>query len=200
MTEYVQRGDEPGRAAQGARARARRGAVVGFALTTLQRRLASSPEAIYQSLRRRRERLEKRVAEERIRKRGAEVAAELGDAELPAEFRDIDETSTPTTCPTASSRSSKRSSSTRRPPPGPSPSSSTRSRRSPSWRSSPARCAHSGTDRKWEELSSLLQHTPEMFDASGSRRKLIIFTEHRDTLNYLVGKLRGAARPRTRRW
>src|SRR5262249_46309276 len=31
---------------------------VGFALTVLQRRLASSPEAIYQSLRRRRERLE----------------------------------------------------------------------------------------------------------------------------------------------
>ncbi len=36
---------------------------VGFALTILQRRLASSPEAIYQSLRRRRERLEKRLAE-----------------------------------------------------------------------------------------------------------------------------------------
>src|SRR5579863_2224621 len=32
---------------------------VGFALTILQRRLASSPEAIYQSLRRRKERLEK---------------------------------------------------------------------------------------------------------------------------------------------
>ena len=31
---------------------------VGFALTKLQRRPASSPEAIYQSLRRRRERLE----------------------------------------------------------------------------------------------------------------------------------------------
>ena len=29
-----------------------------------------------------------------------------------------------------------------------------------------------------------------MFDAHGSRRKLIIFTEHRDTLNYLVRKLR----------
>ena len=37
--------------------------------------------------------------------------------------------------------------------------------------------------------------TPEMFDADGSRRKLIVFTEHRDTLNYLVGKLRDAARP-----
>src|SRR5258708_21432964 len=36
---------------------------VGFALTILQRRLASSPEAIYQSLKRRRERLEKRIKE-----------------------------------------------------------------------------------------------------------------------------------------
>ena len=36
---------------------------VGFALTILQRRLASSPEAIHQSLRRRRERLEARLHE-----------------------------------------------------------------------------------------------------------------------------------------
>ena len=36
---------------------------VGFALTMLQRRLASSPEAIYQSLRRRKERLEKQLKE-----------------------------------------------------------------------------------------------------------------------------------------
>ena len=43
-----------------------RRATVGFALTILQRRLASSPEAIYQSLRRRRERLENRLAEERL--------------------------------------------------------------------------------------------------------------------------------------
>ena len=45
---------------------------VGFALTILQRRLASSPEAIYQSLKRRRERLEKRLREEQLLKRGAE--------------------------------------------------------------------------------------------------------------------------------
>ena len=37
----------------------KRAGTVGFALTVLQRRLASSPEAIYQSLHRRRERLEK---------------------------------------------------------------------------------------------------------------------------------------------
>ncbi|MCP5054818.1 MAG: DEAD/DEAH box helicase, partial [bacterium] len=43
-----------------------RGNRVGFALTILQRRLASSPEAIYRSLRRRREKLEKRLDKERI--------------------------------------------------------------------------------------------------------------------------------------
>src|SRR5438552_11262316 len=41
----------------------KRTGTVGFALTILQRRLASSPEAIYQSLRRRRERLESRIRE-----------------------------------------------------------------------------------------------------------------------------------------
>src|SRR6266852_638539 len=46
---------------------------IGFALTILQRRLASSPEAILQSLRRRRERLEKRLREEQILKRGGEL-------------------------------------------------------------------------------------------------------------------------------
>ena len=45
---------------------------VGFALTILQRRLASSPEAIYQSLKRRRERLQKRLKEEELVKRGQE--------------------------------------------------------------------------------------------------------------------------------
>src|SRR5271163_1150894 len=46
---------------------------IGFALTILQRRLASSPEAILQSLRRRRERLERRLREEQILKRGGDL-------------------------------------------------------------------------------------------------------------------------------
>ncbi|MBX6723870.1 MAG: DEAD/DEAH box helicase, partial [Dactylosporangium sp.] len=50
---------------------------VGFALTTLQRRLASSPEAIYQSLRRRRERLERRLREEQLLRRGASDRLDL---------------------------------------------------------------------------------------------------------------------------
>src|SRR5438876_2587966 len=46
---------------------------VGFALTTLQRRLASSPEAIYQSLKRRKARLEHRLQEEKqVRREGVD--------------------------------------------------------------------------------------------------------------------------------
>ena len=43
---------------------------MGFALTILQRRLASSPEAIYQSIKRRKERLEKALEELRLIKEG----------------------------------------------------------------------------------------------------------------------------------
>src|SRR5690606_24139834 len=45
-------------------------------LTILQRRLASSPEAIYQSLRRRRERLESRLREEKLLKKAADYLDE----------------------------------------------------------------------------------------------------------------------------
>jgi hypothetical protein len=49
---------------------------VGFALTALQRRLASSPEAIYQSLKRRKGRLEIRLREEKLGVRGRQALAE----------------------------------------------------------------------------------------------------------------------------
>ena len=53
----------------------KRAGTVGFALTILQRRLASSPEAIYQSLRRRSERLQKRLRELELLQRGATTEA-----------------------------------------------------------------------------------------------------------------------------
>src|SRR5271166_2417311 len=53
----------------------KRAGTVGFALTILQRRLASSPEAIYQSLHRRSERLQKRLRELELLQRGASVEA-----------------------------------------------------------------------------------------------------------------------------
>ena len=61
----------------------KRAGTVGFALTILQRRLASSPEAIYQSLRRRKERLEKRLREEEQLQRGALAGLDAA-ATLPA--------------------------------------------------------------------------------------------------------------------
>ena len=55
----------------------RRAGTVGFALTILQRRLASSPEAIYQSLRRRRERLESQLRKLEVQQQGGRAALEF---------------------------------------------------------------------------------------------------------------------------
>lgn len=160
---------------------------VGFALTILQRRLASSPEAIYQSLRRRRERLEKRVREEQLLKHGAEVGLDLNaglptlssddiddldeapDEELEAtEERVVDQASAARTIAELRLEIAQLQELER----------------------TAFRVRQSGTDRKWDELSKLLQNNCEMFDAVGHRRKLVIFTEHRDTLNYLTEKIR----------
>jgi SNF2 family DNA or RNA helicase len=53
-----------------------------------------------------------------------------------------------------------------------------------------AQVVQSRSDRKWEEFSRLLQDEPEMLTADGRRRKIIVFTEHRDTLNYLLLRIR----------
>ena len=150
---------------------------VGFALTILQRRLASSPEAIYQSLRRRRERLEHRLAEERLGKRAAEYEADMreyDDDDLPADEQEamaekvVDRASASATITEleAEIRTLKRL-----------------EQMANSVRAS-------GVDRKWDELSCLLQDKEAMFTEDGEREKLIIFTEHKDTLNYLADKIR----------
>ena len=73
MTDYVK--TEMNRADQ--LADGSRKGTVGFALTALQRRLASSPEAIYQSLKRRRNKLKRRVEEEKLGQRGKSLAETL---------------------------------------------------------------------------------------------------------------------------
>jgi SNF2 family DNA or RNA helicase len=74
VTEYVR--EEFDRAA--ALQNDKRAGTVGFALI-LRRRLASSPEAIYQSLRRRRERLETRLREFELLQRGGTTAPPFAD-------------------------------------------------------------------------------------------------------------------------
>ena len=89
VTEYVR--DEFNRAE--ALLNDKRSGTVGFALTILQRRLASSPEAIYQSLRRRRERLESHLRELELLQRGGQVSAiDAGIPDLNAEdVEDLEE-------------------------------------------------------------------------------------------------------------
>ena len=151
---------------------------VGFALTVLQRRLASSPEAIYQSLRRRRERIEERLDAERLGQRTKDAFSDFGDEDSeddrPAEEWEEQEEAVVDSVTAAETleeleaelavlkRLEARALNVRR----------------------------SGVDRKWEELSRLLQDNAEMFSEGGRREKLIIFTEHRDTLNYLEAKIR----------
>lgn len=187
VTEYVQQ--EMNRAERlKAEGQGSRGAVVGFAITILQRRLASSPEAIYQSLTRRRKRLESRIADESAR-RGGGVPLPEAVSSVPDRFEDIDEDFDADDLPDAELEELEENLVDE----------ASASRTIAELEHEIAtlteleelarRVRNSGNDRKWEELSSLLQHTPEMFDSMGQRRKLIIFSEHRDTLNYLVDRL-----------
>jgi superfamily II DNA/RNA helicase len=51
----------------------------------------------------------------------------------------------------------------------------------------------SGRDAKWRELESILDDPIMLDPATGLRRKIIIFTEPRDTLEYLAQKISGKA-------
>jgi superfamily II DNA or RNA helicase len=161
---------------------------VGFALTILQRRLASSPEAIFQSLRRRRERLEKRLREDELLARGAAFAAKgriLTNDDID-DLEDAPDDEVGTTEEEVLDQA-------------------TAARSLEELRAEiailrgleeQARIVRfSNTDRKWDELRSILQGDADtsalMFDAHGHRRKLVIFTEHRDTLNYLADRIGG---------
>ncbi|SNQ51023.1 Helicase [Frankia canadensis] len=150
---------------------------VGFALTVLQRRLASSPDAIHRSLVRRAERLERRrrdILAGRYAEReltvdldaldGGEYSAEeterledgLLDAATAAET--VEELGAELTELGVLIEAA-------------------------------GRLRESGTDRKWTELSQILRGHVLAPDAHGRPRKLIIFTEHRDTLDYLTARI-----------
>lgn len=154
---------------------------VGFALTALQRRLASSPEAIFQSLKRRRERLERRLREDKLGARAQQNFAET-IADIPEDDDDLTAEEQETLEETLVDES-------------------TASRTIAELEleieilkeleQQAKNVVASGQDRKWEELSRILQNEPDMHDASRRQRKLIIFSEHRDTLNYLHQKIAG---------
>jgi superfamily II DNA/RNA helicase len=182
VTDYVR--EEMNRAEKLKReGEGRRGNVVGFALTVLQRRLASSPEAIYQSLRRRRERLEARVADERLGRRPAESAFDLTEGltapedvdDLPeGELEELEEEVVDQASAAKTIAELEAEILTLR-----------------SLEAIAERVRRSGTDAKWQRMAELLQdRSTELLDESGRLRKLIVFSEHRDTLNYLTERIR----------
>ncbi|WP_165173323.1 helicase-related protein [Adlercreutzia sp. ZJ242] len=155
---------------------------VGFALTILQRRLASSPEAIYQSLRRRRERLEARLLEVNDKAQGvgsySSVCGGLGEDfdEDDYTFEELENLENDV-IDSASASASKAELEAE-----------IGTLKLLERKANEVRMG--GEDRKWDELSRLLQDNASMFSEDGRREKLIIFTEHKDTLEYLATKIR----------
>ncbi len=201
VTHYVQREFDRAENLDG-----KKRTTVGFALTMLQRRLASSPEAIYRSLQRRRQRLQDRLAQLNHQLLGAppDGLTLFGGPELDSEeledLDDVPEVEFETTeaevldqataaqsideleAEIATLRKLERLARTIR---------------------------NRSDDTKWRELANLLgnifttaaiatlagepsgRHGPS--DAPSPRpsasQKLVIFTEHRDTLNYLNNRI-----------
>jgi superfamily II DNA or RNA helicase len=155
---------------------------VGFALQILQRRLASSPAAIYQSLKRRRERLENELAEARLsaksRRPGINEPTinpdmlgnieEYGQEEVD-ELEDLISTGA-TTAETVEQLALEVET-------------------LKGLELMALGVLRSGVDTKWTQLNRILDDEL-MIDAAGNRRKLIIFTEPKDTLHYLLEKVR----------
>ncbi|MBK8015117.1 MAG: DUF3883 domain-containing protein [Deltaproteobacteria bacterium] len=184
VTDYVR--EEMNRVERFASEDKQRSVNVGFALMALQRRLASSPEAILRSITRRRERLEARLREETLllQGRGTQPLRRVEAAELSAE--DIDELDdlpqeeadeieervldNATTARTIEELE-------------------TEIDRLKQLEALATDLRRSGEDTKWVQLQAILD-LPEMFHADGTRRKMLVFTESRDTLNYLLDRVR----------
>ena len=202
VTDYVR--DEFNRA--DALENDKRAGTVGFALTILQRRLASSPEAIYQSLRRRRERLEARLRELEVLQRGGlavpivAAIAPMLDAEDVEDLEDAPDNEVEA----AEEEILDQATAAR---------SITELRAEIETLKGLEALAlgvrRSGSDTKWRELASLLSEIfatgpvaygvaePDAPYGAGKierptpspHQKLVVFTEHRDTLNYLVSRI-----------
>ena len=161
---------------------------VGFALQILQRRLASSPAAIHESLKRRRIRLEARLDEERLVRAGPAADEEqsvlppaFGQAFDEDDFEDaageeleayenelIDHSTAARTIAELEAESAELG----------------------RLEALAAALRRSGEDTKWRELDRILGDPLVADPMRGTRRKIVIFTEARDTLDYLADRIR----------
>jgi SNF2 family DNA or RNA helicase len=184
----------------------KRAGTVGFALTILQRRLASSPEAIYQSLRRRRERLESRLRELEILQRGSQAAQAIPISTAALDDDDVEDLEDAPENEVQAAEEEVLDQAT-----------AARSivelkaeiETLKGLEALAQMVRRSGTDTKWRELASIFGEvftdaaiTNSMADPAlpygageiprpipSPRQKIVIFTEHRDTLNYLENRI-----------
>src|SRR3984893_15525663 len=184
----------------------KRAGTVGFALTILQRRLASSPEALYESLPRRRERVEGRLRELEVLQRSGQTAAVLAQAVPALDAEDVEDLEDAPDHEVEAAEEEILDQAT-----------AARSiaelkaeiETLKGLETLALGVRRSGTDTKWRERTSLLG---QIFTASAiagwvaepvtpygggeiprptpsPRQKLVVFTEHRDTLNYLERRI-----------
>lgn len=184
----------------------KRAGTVGFALTILQRRLASSPEAIYQSLRRRRERLESRLRELELVHRAGDVRSVLSASAPDLDAEDVDDLEDAPEDELAAAEEVILDQAT-----------AARSivelkaeiETLMQLERQALAVRNGNTDTKWRELATLLGEifTPTALAHAVSdavapygsgpipppvpspRQKLVLFTEHRDTLSYLERRI-----------
>ncbi|MBZ9864230.1 DUF3883 domain-containing protein [Mesorhizobium sp. CA15] len=156
---------------------------VGFALQILQRRLASSPAAIHRSLERRRNRLEERLREEKLMRQTGSARLAAGPSlpsydpddadDVPgveaeaAEDQIVDQATAAATLAELETEIAILSDLEKR----------------------ALRLKLSGQDTKWRQLESILDEPMMVDPMSGARRKVLIFTEPKDTLEYLQQKI-----------
>ena len=155
---------------------------VGFALTILQRRLASSPEAIYQSLRRRRDRLENTLQDLEAVQHDSDIARDLDNRMSGIDDDDIDD---------LDDAPGDEMEKTEEELLGLATAASTINELKAEIATlkklgdSALEVRRGGLDTKWQELANLFT------DRFASDQKLVIFTEHRDTLRYLENRIAG---------
>lgn len=182
VTEYVR--EEMNRVQRFAETDGRKRNNIGFALQILQRRLASSPAAIHESLRRRRERLEDEL--DKARQTSHSKQASLGNAGNLASdeaLENFDEYAQDevdeleeliATAATAAETIDQLK---------------TEIDTLKTLESKALDVLQSSEDTKWTELNRILDNNL-MTDSEGNHRKLIVFTEAKDTLYYLAEKIR----------
>ncbi|MEM6900128.1 MAG: helicase-related protein, partial [Pseudomonadota bacterium] len=180
VTEYVR--NEMNRVQRFAETDGKKRNNVGFALQILQRRLASSPAAIYESLKRRRERLENELSEAKLARRGTRASFSEDDLsdEILSNLEEFDQDEVDdledrismgaTTAETVEQLEIE-------------------VQTLKGLEAMGLEVLRSGKDTKWTQLDRILDDEL-MIDSEGHRRKLIIFTEPKDTLFYLTEKVR----------